>query len=612
MKFLESFPNCVFQTFKDAPDAKGYAKVFTEYDEEKFKKLNNQGCGVYFTPSGFKGGRKLDLLTNINAVFGDLDVAKEEENVSQEEMEKRKLVVIKALMTDKIAPNFIIDTKNGVQPIWMVDVPVVDDKARKDCVRLIEGIIQWSLKYGCKGDKVKDLTRVLRLPNYFHVKGEPYKVTARKYSDDVWPVDYMMEAFPYTEPVLHVENPTKQSPLHKEFKKHSLSLAIDRLDFQDLIIRAFGSIGRAASFDDQKRLILDGRLTGTHQGKVNDGDFLASSSHEPFEGNRITAPAAILQVSNKEARKWIIEEYNLKEKEDVKKKEVAKEEAREIEKETGEIKQKKRSYYTWGTKALTESFAPIKSDTFSIIGAGYGVGKTTFCVDVAIKNAELGHKVLYLSLEMSKEELMDQFGRNAAMITIPEEIYNKIPEEKQERYDKRREDIESTENFSLRGFKGGKRVSWDCLVELMEGDWDLIFVDNFNLIARADGVSKNDHESDLSKKFLNYAAKHQVPMMVVHHYSKGGAKEEIKTGYSLSGSAEVQNDAMRIALLERKSFDDSDEPTKKDRATLKVMLDKGRGYDRGVNKLIYFYKGSFYDEYPEDKEYTRPEFWQNK
>ena len=126
--------------------------------------------------------------------------------------------------------------------------------------------------------------------------------TAEKHTDDILPIEFMEEAFPYEEKV------TVQAPAENNYKKNDVSLEIDRLDFQELIIRAFASVGRTASFDAQKRLTLDGRLTGTHQGKTGDGDFLASSSHEPFTGNRITATSDILGITNKEARAWIVEE----------------------------------------------------------------------------------------------------------------------------------------------------------------------------------------------------------------------------------------------------------------------------------------------------------------
>jgi len=110
MEFLNSFSNTVFQVFPDK--GTGYAKIFERYDEAEFKRLNKDGRGIYFTPNGFKGGRKAENLVSINAVYADLDVAKEGGKGDKQPSKN-------ALLKDKIIPNSIIDTKKGIQAIWL-------------------------------------------------------------------------------------------------------------------------------------------------------------------------------------------------------------------------------------------------------------------------------------------------------------------------------------------------------------------------------------------------------------------------------------------------------------------------------------------------------------
>ena len=86
-------------------------------------------------------------------------------------------------------------------------------------------------------------------------------------------------------------------------------------------------------------------------------------------------------------------------------------------------------------------------------------------------------------------------------------------------------------------------------------------------------------------------------IIVVHHYSKGGARANSKDGYSLSGNTKIVNDAHRIVLLERKKFDEDDSPTEEDKACMTVILDKGRGYDSGIRRHIYFIGGIFDDKF---------------
>jgi len=588
-KFTKHFQESVYQTFKDNNNAGGYAKVFEEFDEAEFKKLNKQGCGIYFTPNFFKGGRSIENLVSLNAVYADLDIAKEGDH---KERERLKSELKQALVSDRLAPNFIIETKNGLQPLWLIE----PSKNIKLYQKVIKGIIEWSKQYGCAGDKVYDVTRVLRMPEYYHMKGEPYLCKVFEAYQEKYTLEELEFAFPYEEKVVESKPKTK-------LKTGEVVGAIDKIPFQDLMIRAFANVGRRAEFDDKKRLILDGRLTGTHQGKTGDGDFLASNSHEPFEGNRITAVASILACTTKEAFKWIKDEYKLSES-------VLKE-VRHVE-AIASVEKKKRGYYSWGSKEITEIFAPIKSSTYGIVGAASGTGKTTFCLNMALANVELGHKVLYLSLEMSTEEIFDYLARKYALITIPEEIYDKIPEWKKTRYDEKIKELREMTALTIKGVKGGTEITWECIVEFLKGEWDLIFIDNFNLIVKPNGLSQHDHEGQMSTRFLSYAEEHQVPLIVVHHFSKGGAISEFKTGYSLSGNAKINNDSQRLVLLERRKNNPNsmENPlTQKQLSELKITIDKGRGYDDGITKILYFWKGRLYDNYPPDTEAVK--FWQD-
>lgn len=586
MKFLDYFPQSVFQTFKDNDKANGYAKVFEKYDEVEFKKLNSQGCGVYFTPNACKGGRKEENLIKLWCVFGDLDVAKEGDGSA--DILNKKMRLMRGLMSDKLVPNFVIDTKNGLQPLWLIE-PLEPTQENKDSfVKAVQGIIEWSKGWGAKGDQVKDLVRVLRLPNYYHMKSEPYLCEARKYFDDKYPLDLICEAFPYEE---KTENPVQKSLLKKGFVVQE----IDRIDFKDLIIRAFANVGRVASFDNQDRLLLDGRLTGTFQGKNGDRNYLASTSHEPFKGNRITVVADILGVTNKEAFKWIKEEYGLNEE---------KIKATKVEIKNPE-KKEVQGYYSWGTDVLTKSFAPIKRNTHTVLVGETGDGKTTYAYDLAIKNAKLGHKVLYISLEMTAEELFENIARNYSKITIEEEVFKTAPEGKQKAFKRKIDELKSVENLKTKGIVGTNEVNWEVIVKMMEGEWDLIFIDNLDLVAGREGESDWERQKRISKNILNYCNDKQVPIFLLHHYRKGQGSK-VRSIHDISGSGKITHNSHRVVLLSRIKKDDA---TKLERASLNLLLDKARGYSRAY-KTIYFYRGSFYDEYPENEpEYASPQWW---
>jgi hypothetical protein len=572
-------------------------KTFYKHDVDLFTKLNSEGWGVYFAVNDFEAteeemkkagkftARNIEFLKKINYVFADLDIAKAFDGQTREQKEIKKESLMYALF-EICPPTKVIDTSNGLQPLWEVKDVGIDQESQKRYVNIINSIIAWSKTKGAAGDKVKDVTRILRAPGYYHMKEDPYLCKFIAEESFIYTLEELEKIFLQ---YLPKEQISKKPTLFKHYAQSVVINEIDRLDIQDLMARALAYVGRTAEFDKQGRIIIDGRLTGNFQGKTGNKDFIGSTSHEDLSGNRITAISKVLGVTYQESFQWIKTQYGLSERVLEAKKKVDSLVVSETKKLT--------KYYTWGTKELTENFAPIKKETYAIVGGGYGVGKTPFCINMALENVKLGHKVLYLSLEMSTEEIFDFLARKAALWTIPEEIYDIVPERKQEVYNAKIEELKSLKGFVLQGVAKGTDVTWEMVVELLKGDWDLIIVDNFNLILPESGVNPFEHQGRLSSKFLNYTTQNHVPIIVVHHYSKGGAQAKEKTGYSLSGNSKIMNDAQRIILLERKKFKEDETPTVKDKAILKVTLDKGRAYDNGISKIIYFWKGGFTDEF---------------
>lgn len=588
MKFLENFKQSVFQTFKDKEASSGYAKVFEKYDEPEFQRLNKVGCGVYFTPNGFKGGRKIENLTLLNAVYADLDIAKEGDGKDRQEL---KNALRQGLLTDKLQPNYIIETKNGLQPLWLIEPS--DDVGLYQ--KVIKGIIEWSRKYGCTGDKVYDVTRVLRLPNYYHMKGDPFLCGVEVVHEDRYPLSFMEEAYPYEERLEVV----KTEP-HKEYPKGLVSQEIDRLDFQELIVRAFAYVGRRAEFDSKKRLVLDGRLTGTHQGKTGDGRFLASNSHEPFEGNQITAPAVIMGVTPKEAFAWIKEQYGLEEGK-LKSKKVIKDISAggDIECEL----EKEAKVFTWGTQLLDRKITPIQDHHFIILAGGTGAGKTAFSFDVAMKNANEGKRVLFLSLEMSEKEIYVRVARTKAAISKAEwRERDKIAAHKKDKYRKVFNEIQGNKNVLLKGFPHGVEATVDNILSLIEElNPDLTIIDNFDLVKKDGNLSEYLEQNRIAESFMNLCHKKQRPIIMLHHVNP--KSKNVGIG-SMRGSGKIADDCDVALFCSRKWEEDASD---KDNAMFMIKIEKDRDFGQLDMAMVYFVGGTFCDEYP-----AKPhDYWQN-
>jgi hypothetical protein len=584
--------------------------VITRYDppKEYLVEENKKGFGIFFAVNDFeatdeemkklgvKTKRNIPFLKNLNYVFADLDIAKAYDGTTWEEKERRKDVLLDAVV-DFCRPTKVILTANGLQPLWKLKRCGTDGETQRRYVAIINGIIEWSKQHGGAGDDVKDVCRVLRQEGYYHMKEEPVMIKAIEETKQEYTLEELEEKFkdylPKEKPSLKKlfeTNGVKLNPVYQE---------VDRIDFQDLIKRAFASMGRKCEFDKTGRVILDDRETGTFQGRKGNRDYLASSSHEPFKGNRVTAVADIMGSSPKEAFAWIMKEFNLSHTNSNKKIEV-----QEKIKNMENPKEKPLTkYYTWGTDELTKTFAPIKRNTPVVLVGETGEGKSTFAFDVAIKNAGLGHKVLYLSLEMTARELQENIARSYSGMTIGEEVYNEIPEVKQVAFNRRMAELQNIKNLTTKGIVGTQEVDWDCVLELIKGDWDLIILDNLDLINGERGENDYDRQKRISKNILNYCNSEQVPIILLHHYNKPAGASGARSIHNVSGSAKITHNAHRVVMLKRKNEVKDKKTgvfiprTKIEEAMLYLHLVKGRGYNKAF-KLVYFNKGTFLDSYP--------------
>ena len=143
-----------FQMFRDSAGEKGkHAKLihgkFGEV-EAQLARLNRNKCGIFFAVNETNGkGRKAANIVRVRAVFLDLDGA-----------------TLEPVMACPLKPHCVVESSPGKYHVyWLAgDCPLSDFKP-----------IQQALARKFNGDaSVCDLPRVMRLPGFYHHKGEPF------------------------------------------------------------------------------------------------------------------------------------------------------------------------------------------------------------------------------------------------------------------------------------------------------------------------------------------------------------------------------------------------------------------------------------------------------
>lgn len=198
--FLSCFPGAAYQTFPDSANANKNIHPqkgsLLDTTEEFLQKLNKQGHGIFFSPNSMvRGYRDIKHVEKVNAFFVDLDDGTKAEQFAR-------------IIAAPITPSLIVESKNGYHIYFLVT-----EASIQNFKTIQTGLIDY---YG--GDQqCKDISRVLRIPGFYHLKDiqDPFQV---KILEDNSKISYteaeIVELF-------NISFDEKEKSIPSEYKKHS-------------------------------------------------------------------------------------------------------------------------------------------------------------------------------------------------------------------------------------------------------------------------------------------------------------------------------------------------------------------------------------------------------
>lgn len=155
-----------FRFFADHPKARlpFVGNLNLEYNSEKYlstvKKMQDSGAGVYFSVNKTDGkGAKAENIVAVRSYYVDIDGLSD------------KTEALERLITARLTPSAIVETKNGVHAYWYAREQGVNFGMYK---RVQSGLVK-----AFQGDKsARDIARVLRVPGTLHLKdpSNPFEV----------------------------------------------------------------------------------------------------------------------------------------------------------------------------------------------------------------------------------------------------------------------------------------------------------------------------------------------------------------------------------------------------------------------------------------------------
>jgi len=561
-KFYEVFKNSYVQTFDDTKGGKPFTRKFPMSEiadnKEWLLKNNPLGAGVFFTPNPCKGGRKEENITAIDWVYVDMDEGTKEE-------------MMKKIQASLFYPHIITESKRSYHLFWKVS-----GMDREAFDKIIAGLI---LFYN--GDPaISSTNEVLRLPGFKHTKD-----LKDQFDIDIKRIDFgidisaeeMLEAYP--EPA-------------KTFQAR-LSLADDDLGILKSI--SVVDVLRKLGVEVKQNFIWeDGKKTSASINVA--GNYVNRFSGKEGSGSTIDVVMGYGNMELKEAIEWLKDGFGVRgktSKVEMPKRLTAVDIVAELNRD--------RKMFTWGTPTLDKEITGIESHHFIIVAGMAGAGKTAFAFDVAMKNANAGFKVLFLSLEMSEKALLVRGARSFAGIT-KEEWRGRpktVPDYKLKMFEAKAKELTGCKNLMLRSFPHGIEATSDNTFSMIEAlNPDLTVIDNLDLVEKDPMQSEYLEQNRISKAFMDLCHDKHRPVIMIHHenpHTKGVGLGAMRGSGKIGDNCDTQLSCSR-------SWAKDAEP--KENAKFSVLANKDRDFGQWTASQVYFKDGTFVDEYEDKRKVT--------
>ena len=233
-----------------------------------------------------------------------------------------------------------------------------------------------------------------------------------------------------------------------------------------------------------------------------------------------------------------------------------------------------------GLGPLDKMTGGLYGSKLMIIGARPSVGKSIFAMTICLNAAKQGKRVLYITMEMKVNELMEREFASASMVNLSEITSGEISEDG---WIKLAESIPTLVSKQIFYCTDGYTVEDIRMAAFMlyeDGGIDLICVDYLQLLEGSKKRSNRQEEvSDISRGLKRLAQELNIPIIALSQLNRGNAKEKRPpTMNDARESGAIEQDANIFLLLHDP---DVDELKNEDLRRLHKNLG-----DRGM-KLIY-------------------------
>lgn len=563
-EFLNHFSNTWFTAIHDKNGNVMLDKKATTGIGEELLKLNQEGCGIFFTPNAMGDSRSDKDCTGINAWFVEAD------NCSKEDQYEK-------LCSAPLLPSLMVATRKSIHAYWLAEDGTLENFKQ----------IQKCLIDFFDGDKsIKNPSRLLRVPEFFHHKQEPFKCE--------WIYPRREKAKKYTEADM--------------FRAYGSTIKIET---KGNILERVSRIDCKKALENLSGTDLVNNETYSFRSRTSGGEYIDING-EPADcwldekgliGSGKGACPTVVQwlrfygLSNKSIIQWAEKSKLLPATLETK---VAFNPSDSYLNEIENI-MNQESIFTWGTVGLDDKFSPFMKGHYIVLAGETNVGKTTYSTFMAIQNARKGSKVGYITLEMAASRVLTNYARNKLKISLKDW--------KLKNYDKSKVlEVVKEVSSNLKWFDNPENIPTTELIKqiLSKVDLDLVFIDNLGYLD-GEGSNENEKVKKISRDLKVIATQTDTAIICLHHFrKKQGSGNGIRNLDEMMGSGKIGHDVdYGVQVYRDPDIIENEDASPMDKASLTVVISKDRDWGLKGLQNVYYKQGEFYDEF--EKTYSTAE-----
>ena len=262
------------------------------------------------------------------------------------------------------------------------------------------------------------------------------------------------------------------------------------------------------------------------------------------------------------------------------------------------------SQYTLWLDVLDDKYWWMRKWAMVVLFWEAGMWKTEFAFYQAIENAKRWKKVMFITLEMTKEDLLYRTAMKRLWIPV-KEAHKWLSKERIKQIKSKIKEILDTGLIVY--YPEDKKLSdiLELIEQLKEKWYELIYIDNlWKIHSDKYWQTELDLQNEITKKITDIAVKEDVCIVMIHHEKKWSDKEinnKKKWNNAMRWSQKIVDDAELIIRIWRdKRLDEIEEEwMEEEKRKVRFIVTKNRVYWVEWPYDLYFKDWKYYKDYDE-------------